>query len=148
MRRDSVKMIAFSGAFRPATFSKATLRARRSAGTLRIVDNRAGEGRESLQIGDFGRHAFAVGGGERLRGVVFGPFFGGFVERFFQRVGDHVGRLIYISETVSFVDDDEVPRSGHDIFGLVPGEMVGADDERRLVGLERVGAPCFDRLIV
>lgn len=47
-----------------------------------------------------------------------------------------------------FVDDDEVPRGGDKVFGFVSGKVIGADDEIWLVGLEGVGAACFDGLLV
>ena len=50
-------------------------------------------------------------------------------ERQLERVGDDVGRLVDVAQAVRFVDDHEVPRGVRDIGGLVPRELVGADDD-------------------
>jgi len=49
---------------------------------------------------------------------------------------------------MGFVDDDEIPGCRDDVLGLVSGEVIGADDEAWLVGLERIRAARFDCLIV
>ena len=52
-------------------------------------------------------------------------------KRHFERVGDDVGRLIYVSQAVGFVNDYQVPWDGTDVTRPAPGEMVGADDDLR-----------------
>ncbi len=74
--------------------------------------------------------------------------FGATFERTLQLVGDDVGGFVNISEAVGFVDNDEIPRCGSNVIGLVSREMVGANDKGRLGGLEWVLVSCFCRLIV
>jgi len=49
---------------------------------------------------------------------------------------------------VCFIDDDEIPGRGDDVIGLVSSEVVGADDEVGLVGLERIAGARLGCLFV
>ena len=46
---------------------------------------------------------------------------------------DLVGGFIDIAEAVGFIDDHQIPSDGFDLFGLVPCELVGGDDDLLLL---------------
>jgi len=70
------------------------------------------------------------------------------LQRLFQGVGDDAGGFVDVPQAVGLVDDHQVPRDRDDIVRFVAGEVVGADDEAGLVGLEGIGVARLDGLVV
>jgi hypothetical protein len=46
------------------------------------------------------------------------------VQCLFKGIGNHVGWLVHVAQSVCLIDDYEVPRSGTNIRRFVPGKML------------------------
>lgn len=74
--------------------------------------------------------------------------FGGDVrQRLFQRFGNDIAGFIDVAQAVGFVQHDQIPGDGLDVFGLGFGKLVRADDGAR-VAQKRLGQPLFAQGVV